>query len=36
MSQAFVVEFVQVLRQENEHADWLAKAAFAEHMMVGQ
>ena len=35
-SQAFVVEFIQVLRKENEHADSLAKAASAKHMMVGQ
>ena len=35
-SQAFVVEFIQVLREENEHADRLAKATSAKHMMVGQ
>ena len=35
MIQAFVVEFIQVLKEENEHVDWLAKAAYAKHMMVG-
>ena len=35
-SQAFVVEFIQVLREENEHADRLAKATSTKHMMVGQ
>ena len=35
-SKAFVVEFIQVLKEENEHADRLAKAASTEHMMVGQ
>ena len=35
-SQAFVVEFIQVLREENDYADRLAKATSAKHMMVGQ
>ena len=33
-SQAFAVEFIQVLRKENEHTDQLAKATSAKHMMV--
>ena len=32
--QNFAVEFVQVSWEENEHVDWLAKAAFAEHMTI--
>ena len=28
------VKFVQILREENEHADRLAKAASAEHMVI--
>ena len=35
MSQAFVVEFIQVPREENKHANQLAKAISTEHMMVG-
>ena len=35
-SQAFVVEFIQVPREENEHADQLAKAASTKHMMISQ
>ena len=34
MSQAFTVEFLQVPREENKHTARLAKAAFAEHMVV--
>ena len=33
-SQAFAVEFIQVPREENEHADWLAKATSTKPMMV--
>ena len=28
------VKFVQIPREENEHADRLAKAASAEHMLI--
>ena len=28
------VKFVQILREENEHADQLAKAASVEHMLI--
>ena len=28
------VKFVQVPREENEHADHLVKAALAEHMLI--
>ena len=28
------VKFVQILREENEHADQLAKAASAKHMLI--
>ena len=35
-SQAFAVEFIQVLREENEHVNWLAKAASAKHIMIDQ
>ena len=33
--QNFAAEFVQVSWEENEHADWLAKAASVEHMTIG-
>ena len=35
IDQNFVAEFVQVLWEENEHADWLAKAASVEHITIG-
>ena len=28
------VKFVQIPKKENEHADWLAKFASAEHMLI--
>ena len=31
-----MVEFIQVPREENEHADQLAKAASTKHMMISQ
>ena len=34
MSQSFAIEFIQVLREENEHADRLAKATSVEHFLV--
>ena len=36
MSQAFAIEFIQVPRVENDHVDQLAKATFAEHIMVSR
>ena len=35
-NQNFSVEFVQVLREENEHADRLAKVTSTEHMAIGR
>ena len=35
-NQNFAVEFVQVLREENEHADRLAKVTSTEHMAIGR
>lgn len=35
VSQDFAVEFIQVPREENKHADQLAKAISSEHMMIG-
>ena len=35
-NQNFVAEFVQVPREENEHADRLAKAASIEHMTTSR
>lgn len=35
-NQTFEVKFLQVLREENEHNDWLAKAAFMEHIMINR
>ena len=35
-NQNFAVEFVQVLREENEHADQLAKVTSTEHMAIGR
>ena len=34
MNQNFTVKFVQVLKEENEHANRLAKVAFAEHITI--
>jgi len=28
------VKFFQIPREENEHADWLAKAALAKYMLI--
>ena len=33
-NKTFAVKFLQVLREENEHTDRLAKAASTEHIMV--
>ena len=33
-SQSFAIEFIQVPREENEHADRLAKATSVEHFLV--
>ena len=30
----YLVKFVQIPREENEHVDRLAKAASAEHMLI--
>ena len=35
-SQSFAIEFIQVPREENEHAGRLAKATSTEHMMVSR
>ena len=35
MDQNFTEKFLQILREENEQADRLAKATFAKHMIVG-
>ena len=34
VSKEFLAKFVQILREENEQADRLAKATSAEHMVV--
>ena len=31
---SFRVKFIQISRKENEHADWLAKVALEEHMLI--
>lgn len=35
MDKNFIEKFVQILREENEQADHLAKAMFVKHMTVG-
>ena len=35
-NQNFAAKFVQVLREENEHVDRLAKATSVEHMIISR